>query len=232
MTLLTSNLHRLTIILGTVLTLVSCGGGGSGGGGSSSTPAATISSLSRNGVSAPFTGSLSVTGTNFTSGMTLSITSSLGTQPITPTTVTSTLIAVSSITISSAPTERYVTVNVLSGGSTVASATMGVANVSKTLAADIQTIFNTYCTGCHDSSGSLNLSSGNSASNLIQTASSGCSGRLRVKAGDPRAESSFLIDKLTSNSPCGGGDKMTGSPTAITQTDIDAIVDWVAGGAF
>lgn len=224
------NFPKFVVFLLISLSLSSCGGGG--GGSSSTTAAPTISSISRNGVSAPFTGSLSITGTNFGIGMTLSITSSQGTQPITPTTVTSTQISVTSVSINSAPTERYVTVNILSGVSTVASTTMGVASASKTLAADIQPIFNTYCTGCHGSNGNLSLSIGNSASNLIQTTSSGCSGRLRVKAGDPRITSSFLIDKLTSNSPCGGGIKMTGSPTAITQTEIDAIINWVAGGAF
>ena len=88
---------------------------------------------------------------------------------------------------------------------------------------------------CHGTSGNLNMSTSTlAASNLIQTLSNGpnkCPNRLRVQAGDPRVSSSFMIDKLTNNSPCGGGIKMTGSPTLITQTEIDAISDWIAGGA-
>ena len=227
------------------LALTSCGGGGGGGGGGGST-AVTITSISRPGIVQATPYSLSIYGTNFVNGMTLSITSSNPTVTITPTSITSGLIT-ANVNISTAPAERYVTINILSNGSSVASTIMGVASSNQVLQStgtgyapattDIQNILNIYCRSCHGASGNLNMSTNTlSSNNLINTYSTGtykCANKFRVVAGDPRTTSSFLIDKLTNATPCGGGVKMpTGTlTTPFTQTEIDAITDWVAGGA-
>ena len=226
------------------LALTSCGGGGGGGGGGST--AVTITSISRPGIVQAMAYSLSIYGTNFVNGMTLSITSSNPTVTITPTSITSGLIT-ANVNISAAPTERYVTINVLSNGTSVASTTMGVASTNQYLqtntppaapaTTDIQHILNTYCTSCHGTEGNLDMSTKTlSSNNLIQALSTGpnkCTNKFRVVAGDPRASSSFLIDKLTNPTPCGGGVQMPKGTTTtpFTQTEIDAITDWVAGGA-
>ena len=224
--------------------LASCGGGG--GSGSTANTTATISSVSPVGMVASGTArALSLTGTNFASGMTVSVTDGSTTYTTGTVTVQSANLMSTTVTIPTAPTSRYVTVTVKSStGVTQASTILGVASVSKVLQSnaapattDIQYIFNTYCTGCHGTDGNLDLSTKTlSASNLIQTLSNGpnkCTNRFRVTAGDPRAASSFLIDKITNLTPCGGGVQMPKGATAtpFTQTEINAITDWIAGGA-
>ena len=117
-----------------MLILASCGGGGGGGGGTSTT--ATISSISPLGMVASGTArALSITGTNFASGMTISVTNNLGGAYTTGTVIvqTSNLIT-SNVTIAAAPSDKYVTVAVKSStGTTLASTVLGVANTNKTL---------------------------------------------------------------------------------------------------
>lgn len=226
------NFKNLCIIFSAALLLMSCGGGGGGGGGTTTPGTVTITSISPLGMVASTTArSLAITGDNFATGMTVTVSNSLGGTYTTGTIAVSTQSITTNVTIPTAPANRYVTVTVKSStGTTLASTTLGVASVSKTLATDIQPIFTTYCAGCHGGAGSLYLTSGNSASNLIQTSSAGCPSKLRVKAGDPRIASSVLIDKISSTTPC-AGNKMIGSPTGFGQPEIDAIIEWVAGGA-
>lgn len=232
---------QITLALATSLILASCGGGGGGG---TSTPAATITGINPVGLIAATPRSLSITGTNFSSGMTLDITTPSGTTTsITPTSVTSTLIVANNFSISTAPPERYVTVSIKSGNTTVAFTTLGVASTSVTLSTDIQTqIFDAYCIACHGASGNLDLSSttlpsGNTASaaNLIETNSTGCSQKLRVKAGDPRRSNNVLLDVLQ-NGPVMSCNSITvrympQSQARLSPADINKITDWIAGGA-
>jgi hypothetical protein len=70
------------------------------------------------------------------------------------------------------------------------------------------------------------------ASGLISNPSFSCSPKFRVAPGDPRRTSSVLIDKIQTSggSPaCGSPMPLTGS--ALTATDIQTIIDWVALGA-
>lgn len=216
--------------------LSSCGGGG---GGSSNNTTATITSISPVGMVQSATArALSITGTNFASGMTISITDSLGGTYTTGTvTVQTSNLITSNVTIAAAPTSRYVTVAVKSSsGTTLATTTLGVASVNKTLLTHIQPIFTASCGGCHTGGAAqnyLDLSSYSASAGStgpINNQSIGCSSRLRINPGDPRTTSSFLIDKISNTTPC-SGNKMTGSPTVMTQTEIDAIIEWVAGGA-
>jgi cytochrome c5 len=219
--------------------LISCGGGGATT--STDIPTPTITNIVPVGIvasSVPRT--MSIAGTNFASGMTLSITSSSGTTNIIPTSVTSTVI-VASVTISSVPTDNYVTVSIKSsGGTTLASTVLGVASANKTVANGIQTIFSTKCAGCHTGStaGGLDLSdatSGNPNTGVIGMSSLNCSSRLRVTPGDPRRASSVLIDKIKAQSTgiaaCSGTPMPPSGSTGLTAQEITDIVDWVAGGA-
>jgi hypothetical protein len=233
-----SRLHFYSTIGLATLALASCGGGGGGGG--STLPATTITSISPVGMVQATTRNIAITGTNFASGMTLSITSSQGTIPVTPTSITSTMM-IASITISSAPTEHYVTVNILSNGTTVASTILGVASTSKTVANGIQNIFTNKCATCHASGGAvggMDLSDatiGNSTG-VIGITSVACSQKFRIAPGDPRRTSSVLIDRIMTapaSQSCNQGHPMppSGSLPAVTAQDITDIIDWVAGGA-
>lgn len=241
MTLLKRNLHKLAIILGATLSLASCGGGG---GDSSSAPTTTVTGLSRAGIVAGVSQPLYIYGTNFSIGMTLHITSSDPAVDISPNSITAGTITINNFSISAAPTERYVTINVMSGTITVGSIDLGVASTNKTLAADIQTIFdNNLCYSCHGASGGLNLSTAQlSTTGLIETSSTRCSSKLRVKAGDPRRENNVLLDVLhaktgtavmSCNTSISTPDRRMpqGTNPALSQSEIDAIIEWIAGGA-
>lgn len=247
-----SYLHNASTIIGLStlpFTLISCGGGGGGG---STPPSATITSISPAGFVASGTQqAIILTGTNFTSGMTLSI-SGTGISTInipTPTINAGGDTISSNVTISSAPTDKYVTVSLKSGTTTLASTILGIASVSKTLATDIQPIFNTYCTACHGTGAGvtvdyLNLTSTPAGSNtqasvnLINAYSVHCTQKYRVTPGDPRPTSNVLINKVqsytTSTSPTCNGVAMpkgyTATPT-FTSAEVTAIIEWVAGGA-
>lgn len=237
------NIIKYSSFISLTFSLVSCGGGGGGGG---STATAAITSLSRSGVVAPYTGSIGVTGTNFSNGMSISVTDSNGgTYTSGNTTFSNTNLMSTNISITTAPTEKYLTVTVKSSsGTTLSSTVLGVASVAVTLASDIQPILNTYCTGCHDGTqaGAPDFQSINSAStnNLINAKSTGCSNKLRVTAGDPRPSSSVLINKveayINSTSPCAGYSMpklyVPNPPLtpAFTQTQVTTMIEWIAGG--
>jgi hypothetical protein len=220
--------------------LTSCGGGGG-------TPAATadttptISYISPSGIvasSVPQT--ITIVGTNFVTGMSYSITSSSGV----PYTISSssllspTQLSVK-VAINPAPADNYVMFAIKASGSstTLASNVLGVAS-SVQVAANAETVFtNNICTGCHNSgtlSGGLDLTDLTLANStgVLQT-SSGCSPKLRITPGDPRRSSSVLIDKIeaTSTSHACNGVPMPYGGSQISPTDIQTIVDWVAGGA-
>ena len=221
--------------------LVSCGGGGA------STPVTgnttpTITSITPVGIvasSSPQT--LSILGTNFAAGMNLSIANSSGvTYTITASSVKSSTVLAASAVITTAPSDNYVTfaIKSSSGTTTLASTVLGVATTMQTAVGGIQTIFNINCAGCHNGttlSGGLDLSNasiGNSTG-VIGNTSTGCAPRFRVLPGDPRRSSSVLIDKIkaTSISPACSGVAMPNGGAPLSSTDIQAFVDWVAGGA-
>lgn len=237
MKLFSSNLLKFAIIFGTTLLVTSCGGGGG-----ATPPAATITSITPVGmVQSSTSKAISLTGTNFATGMTLSVTDSLGGSYTTGTvTALSSSVITSSVTIPTAPTNHYVTITLKSSnGTTQATTILGVASLSKSLATDIQPIFNANCTSCHNASaaGGLNLTTGTTGATSMYAASTvtGCTtnSRFRISPGDSRRTSSVLIDKIlvasTLINACAGvGMPMSG--TALTPTQIQDIIDWVAGG--
>jgi hypothetical protein len=101
------------------------------------------------------------------------------------------------------------------------------------LAGDIQPIFTKSCAlrGCHGATlpkEGLNLSSGASYSNLVNVAAKECTGRLRVKPGDPSA--SYLMKKLMGVSLCFGS-QMPKAGTSLPKAEIDLIGGWICTGA-
>ncbi len=89
----------------------------------------------------------------------------------------------------------------------------------------IQPIFDNYCTSCHPSSGNLDLSQGQSYSQLVNTSASGYNA-LRVKPGDP--ENSVLYKKIDGSGAYGSNMPLGSS---LPQSDINKIKAWIEQGA-
>ena len=215
------------------LTLVSCGGGGNSSSSSNTPQPATVKSIIPYGVMAPVSNQpLSIVGTNFVSGMSISV------DGINyPAVVTSPTVINANVAINTVPANNIANVSVKSSsGTTLGTVTLGVASADRTLAIDVWPIFDANCRSCHtgNANGNLDLSSpaaiaANLTTGLIGIPSSGCSPNFRVVVGDPRPTSSVLIDKIKSAIPCSGNPMPpTGS---LTPTEVQTIVDWVAGGA-
>ena len=92
---------------------------------------------------------------------------------------------------------------------------------------EIQPIWNNNCTSCHGNSGNLDLSQGNSYSNLVNVASQGYSGFLRVKPNDWM--NSVLYQKIVGNSSF--GDPMPQGSSALSASDKEKIKNWIQSGA-
>jgi hypothetical protein len=187
------------------------------------------------------TQSLSIGGTHFTSGMSVSVTNKNGNSyTVSATTVSSPTVITADVTIPAAPSDNYVNVSVKSStGATLGTVTLGVAGASRRLDADVYPILDAKCRSCHTgaTNGNLDFSSfaatiSSNTTGLIGIPSSGCPPKFRVAVGDARRTSSVLIDKISaSGTPCSGAlMPPTGSP-ALTPAEIQTMVDWVAGGA-
>lgn len=252
------NLGMVTGLATLTFGLISCGGSGGGGGTgnpSSSSSAATISRMTtiaaassaqaQGTIASSSPQALSIFGTNFGSGVAgVSVriaTPGGGTVDYPASSVTPTRI-IASVTIPSVPTDRFVTVMVQTATNGSISGILGVAQNFKRIA-DVQAIFaaNT-CLNCHGGAGGLFLTtSGVSATNLIEADSVRCSQKLRVKAGDPRQANNVLIDVLKAktttavmscNTTTSDPDRrMPQGASAVSATDIDAIIDWISLGA-
>jgi len=229
---------KIVAIAALTSVLASCGGGGSSSPAGNSSPT-TITSIDPVGIVASASSQpLSILGTNFASGMTVSVTDKNDT-PIytigTPVISTDrTVITVNVNTTATVPTDNYVNVIVKSSsGTTLATAVLGVAGASRTIAQHVQSIFDAHCIACHDGTAPsyLDLRSSASAAGLINELSTLCSTKLRVTPGDPRRTSSVLIDKISGGSPaCGNPMPMPLGSQPLSATDIQTIIDWVAGG--
>ena len=102
---------------------------------------------------------------------------------------------------------------------------------SQTYQSEIQPIWDNSCTSsCHISSslnGGLNLSSSTSYSELVNVASQGYSGFMRVKPGD--AGNSVLHQKIVGNSSF--GERMPKGGGNLAQADEEKIKKWIDEGA-
>lgn len=240
------NLGMVTGLATLTFGLISCGGGGGGGatrvtGGSTMTISSITAIPAASGVTGIIAASaaqpLTIYGTNFVSGVSITVTnSSTGTYLVTASAVPSTTRITANVTIGSVPTDSYVTVTISPPTGSSVSKIVGVAHAYKTIS-DIQTIFNNnQCLTCHTNAGAgeLNFSNTTTTINTLSSIDSKyCSApKLRVSAGDPRRTSNVLIDVLKAKTP------MTdvtcqmprGGNPPLSSTDIDAIVDWIALG--
>ena len=102
---------------------------------------------------------------------------------------------------------------------------------SQTYQSEIQPIWDNSCmSSCHISSslnGGLNLSSSTSYSELVNVASQGYSGFMRVKPGD--AGNSVLHQKIVGNSQF--GERMPKGGGNLAQADEEKIKKWIEEGA-
>lgn len=223
------------------LTLASCGGGGDSSTPGNTTPPATVRSIDPYGIVASGSAQpISIAGTNFVNGMSVGVTNKNGNNyTVSSVLVTSSTAITANVTIPTVPADNYINVNVKSSsGATLDTTILGVASEARTLLADVQPIFDAKCRSCHTgtANGNLDMSSYDASktagvTGLIGILSSGCLSKFRVVVGDARPNNSVLINKITTASPC-SGDPMppVGSPQ-LTSTEIQTIIDWVAGGA-
>ena len=216
--------------------LVSCG--------DNATPAntaPTITSITPAGiVASSVQQTLSILGTNFANGMSLSLSSSSGVPyTISASSVTSATVLTASVTINEAPGDNYATLTIQPATGSAASAILGVAGTSKTVANSIQNIFTTKCAGCHATANAsgLDLSDATlgNGTGVIGIQSVACYPKFRVLPGDPRRSSSVLIDRIKAAPAaqfCNANNPMPpAGSTPLTTQEIADIVDWVAGGA-
>jgi mono/diheme cytochrome c family protein len=94
-------------------------------------------------------------------------------------------------------------------------------------------IFDTTCATCHTDVGrspaaGLNLKSGSAFANLVNVASSGLPGAIRVIPGN--ASGSYLVQKVE-GAPGIAGLRMPRNGTPLTDAQIKMIRDWIAAGA-
>jgi len=97
-----------------------------------------------------------------------------------------------------------------------------------------QQIFNPACTACHTDEGrtpssNLNLKSGVSISNLVNVASVGKAGAVRVIPGNPSG--SYLIQKLEGASDIVGLRMPRNGPPFLTTEQVALIRQWIQNGA-
>ena len=199
-------------------------------------PVPSVTSLSPCGVVAGAGFTLTINGSGFIAGTTVTV----GGQALTASFVNSTrlTVALPGSLVGTAPANRalaVLTTNPAPGGGDSAPAYLGVASQVRTLATHVQPIFDVACaSSCHAAgfpSGQLDLSSGAARANLIGIGTA-C-GSIRVQACGPLASQSLLVDKLQAGRlgtfpSCGGPMPASGF---ITNADYLSVVDWVAQGA-
>ncbi len=103
-----------------------------------------------------------------------------------------------------------------------------VSGVQPTLVSIQENIFSKSCavSSCHTGSnptGNMNLSSGNAEASLISVPSTAVSSINRVTPGEP--DDSYLIKKLEGTAT----PRMPFNGTPLSQSEIDAVRDWITG---
>ncbi|MFQ5640653.1 MAG: hypothetical protein ACE5IR_21955 [bacterium] len=108
----------------------------------------------------------------------------------------------------------------------------------------IQSVFDTNCTRCHSPGGigfiqtggndnnGLDLTRGNAYGKLVNQPTfeePGTAPQLRVAPGDP--DGSYIIQKISSDSPKFGRRMPLDGPPYLSQADIQLIRDWITEGA-
>jgi len=118
------------------------------------------------------------------------------------------------------------------------------AGAGVSFSADIQPLFDQHCTRCHLPGGSgFNATGGVGANGLDLTAGASheslvnvptfeepqVAPRWRVLPGEP--DSSYLLQKISSDTPKDGFRMPQDGPPYLTEADILTIEEWIAGGA-
>jgi len=224
-----------------MLGVVACGGGS--GSANTSTAVTTITSLSPVGAIASATPlPLGIYGTNFSSGISVNVTDKYGfSYTVTSLSVQSSTTITADVSIPITPADNYVNVTLIPiDGTSPVSTVLGVTSTARTLAADVQPILDANCGACHDGSianGFMDMSSyaataSANPTGLIGIPSYNCAPKFRLIPGDPRRTSSVIIDKIQAHFgfPACSGDPMPPS-FPLSGSEIQTIIDWVAGGA-
>lgn len=199
-------------------------------------PVPSITALAPCGlVAGSGTFTLTVTGTGFVPGATMTFN---GTA-VTVASLTSTQLTASipAALVASAPANDaapVVVTNPAPGGGASNAAVFGVATRAETLSANAQPIFTANCAtaGCHVSGSAavpMSLQSGQSYANLVGVTCTECPPRLRVKACDATAAGSYLVAKLLGTDMCQGSQMPKGAPLSAANRQV--IIDWIAQGA-
>ena len=97
-------------------------------------------------------------------------------------------------------------------------------------ATQIQPIFNSRCTQCHDATSppqGLSLVAASSYANLVNVASNEVPSLERVEPGNP--DDSYLVQKVEGTAAVGGRMPLGGSPLSAAQ--IELIRSWISDGA-
>lgn len=97
---------------------------------------------------------------------------------------------------------------------------------------DVEALLASTCTdaGCHASmnpANGLDLQSPGVADRINGQQSPVCSGEVVVVGGDPA--SSYILDKLRGEQPASCGVRMPSGKAPLSDAEIDAIADWIAG---
>ena len=178
--------------------------------------------------------SLTVAGTGFAAGATLTFNGTAVT--VSSTTATQIGATVPAALIASAPSTDVVSVvvtNPAPGGGASAPATFGLASAVATLAGKVQPIFTASCASaqCH-SGGSVPmvLTAGQTYADTVGVACAQCPPKLRVSACKPTPADSYLIAKIQGTGMCTGS-RMPKGASSFTAADARAVLDWVAQGA-
>ncbi|WP_437974816.1 c-type cytochrome domain-containing protein [Sorangium sp. So ce295] len=101
--------------------------------------------------------------------------------------------------------------------------------------ADVRMILNTTCAGCHGNAGpaaaGLDLRANAAHGELVNGASSKCTGRMLVVPGKP--SESYIINKVRGTGLCGDDTRMPppDKGAALPEASIKKINDWICAGA-
>ena len=132
-----------------------------------------------------------------------------------------------------APGPVTVTVSVSDGDPAESCAAKASATITCTpTAADVQTILNANCVGCHSGPRPARGLDLTDIKTSIGVASGGCAGKLRIAAG--QAAHSYLVDKLLGSAQDGGcfsGKQMPLNKEPLSATDIGIVSAWIDAGA-
>jgi len=101
---------------------------------------------------------------------------------------------------------------------------------------DIQPIFDATCvtSKCHDAAtpaAGLDLTTNNALANLVNQPSTECAPERLIVDGSKSPDNSYLVNKITGLSICGGSQMPIGNGNKLSPEQIAAIKNWIWDGA-